>query len=325
MRSLPALRALSAVAAEGGFSDAARALGMTQSAVSQHVAALERLVGAELVIRGTRPAELTAAGRVLAGHGELLLSGLAAAERDLAEVLGRGDRRLRLGSFPTALATFVPRAVARLRAELPGVTVAITDDHMQGLLPRLRRRELDVAVVFSARADLSDLAGDDLATVPLFADRYRLLLPAAHPLAGRDRAPTLRDLRAETWVGGGPRSSWFAPVRETCRAHGFDPVASLTSDDYLAVQAFVAAGLGVAVVPGLAAARHVSGVRVLELRGDGPARQVGLAHPAGPVVPPATAAFVRVMRAVTGGRRREVGPPRVSPPRVRTPRGAAPR
>lgn len=312
MKQLPGIRALCAVASEGGFSAAARALGITQSAVSQHVAALERAAGAELVIRGTRPLELTQAGQVLAGHGDGVLSRLAAAERDLAEVLGRGDRRLRLGSFPTALATFVPRAVARFQDERPGVTVVITDDHMQGLLPRLQRRELDVAVVFASAEGLDGLGGDDLVSEPLFADRYRLLLPASHRLAGRELAPSLGDLHTETWVGGGARSTWFAPVREACLAQGFEPSVTVMSDDYLAVQAFVAAGLGIAVVPGLAAARHVAGVRVMDVRGQAPLRQIGVAFPAGPVVPAATAAFVRVMRAATESRRREVRRPRAA-------------
>ncbi|MFN8193206.1 MAG: LysR family transcriptional regulator [Nocardioidaceae bacterium] len=305
MRSIPSLRALCSVATEGGFSSAAAALGITQSAVSQHVAALERQAGVALVVRGTRPVELTAAGLVLVAHGEALFGRLADAERDLDEVIGRGARLLRLGSFPTALATFVPRAVARLRAELPSATVSITDDHMQGLLPRLQRRELDVAVVFGSEPDLGGL-GEGLVVSPLFSDRYRVLVPATHRLAGRDREPTLRDLRAEAWIGGGPRSSWFVPVRDACRAQGFEPRVHLVSDDYLAVQAFVAAGLGVAVVPGLAGARHISGVRVREVRGQAPARHVGVAHPSGPVVPVATAAFLRVVRGVTETRRREV-------------------
>ncbi|MFT3872894.1 MAG: LysR substrate-binding domain-containing protein [Nocardioides sp.] len=304
MRSLPALRVLCAVSAEGSFSAAAASLAITQSAVSQHVAALERHVGVELVVRGLRPVELTPAGQVLVAHGQAMVARMAAAERELDEVIGRGSRQLRLGSFPTALATFVPRAIARLRSQQPAVTVSITDDHMQGLLPRLHRRELDLAVVFAGRELGSEPVGDDLVAVPLFTDRYRVLLPLSHRLAARDRDPAVRELKADTWVGGGSRSSWFVPVRDVCRSQGFEPRVSLTSDDYLAVQAFVAAGLGVAVVPGLAAARHVAGVRVRGLRGVAPARHVGVAHPDSPLVPPTTAAFVQAVRAATAGRRR---------------------
>ena len=115
----PRLQALAAVEAAGSFSGAAAALGVSQSAVSQHVAALERQVGAGLVDRGARPVQLTPAGHVLAEHARAVVARLDAAERDLLDVLGRQERRLRLGSVPTALASFVPGAIARLRAELP--------------------------------------------------------------------------------------------------------------------------------------------------------------------------------------------------------------
>lgn len=302
MRSVLGIRVLCAVEVQGSFSGAATALGMTQSAVSQHIAALERQVGLELVLRGTRPTELTPAGGVLASHGQAVSARLTAAERDLDEVVGRGGRHLRLGSFPSALATFVPRAIARLRATIPEVTLSVTDDHMQGLLPRLRDRELDLAVVFSGD-ELPGTLADDLHVVPLFADPYQLLLPRNHRLARRDRDPILRDLREESWVGGGPHSTWFRLVRECCRAQGFEPRIALASDDYLAVQAFVAAGLGVAVLPGLAAARHLSGVRARALPAPLPVRHIGVAHPRGPFQPLAARAMVRILQESTSDRR----------------------
>ena len=131
------IRALCEVAARGSFSAAADALGLTQSAVSQHVAALERETGLALVERGTRPTELTEAGRVLVRHGTAVTTRLDGAEQELAEIAGRRAGRLRFGSFPTALTTFVPTALARLRREHPAVVLTVVDDHMQGLLPRL--------------------------------------------------------------------------------------------------------------------------------------------------------------------------------------------
>ena len=79
------------------------------------------------------------------------------------------------------------------------------------------------------------------------------MLPPGHRLARSGHDVTLTDLADETWVGGGPASAWFRIVRHTCRAAGFDPRVALTTDDSVAVQAFAAAGLGVAVIPGLAA------------------------------------------------------------------------
>ncbi len=294
------LRALCSVADTGSFSAAATALGVTQSAVSQQVAALEQQVGQTLVLRGSRPAELTRAGLVLAEHGRAVLLRLSAAERDLADVVAAGGRHLRLGCFPTALATFVPAAMARLRRELPDVVVSVTDDHMQGLPPRLRDRELDVAVVFTAGGPDADPAlGEDLVVTPLFTDPYRLLLPRGHRLAANPQV-RLSDLRAVDWVGGGARSTWFAAVRAACLAEGFEPRTALATDDYLAVQSFVAAGLGVALVPGLAARRTIPGVVAKDPVSRAPVRRIAVARPAGRFVPDAVARLTRILREQTG-------------------------
>ncbi|MET1133329.1 MAG: LysR family transcriptional regulator, partial [Aeromicrobium sp.] len=146
MRSVSSLRVLAALDGADSFSAAADELGMSQSAVSQHIAALEQQVGLPLVQRGTRPVDVTVAGRVLAGHAAAVLARLEAAGLDLAELAGHHHRRLRVGGFPTALATFVPRALALLASQSPDVTFTVVDDHLQGLVPRLLNRELDVAL-----------------------------------------------------------------------------------------------------------------------------------------------------------------------------------
>ena len=299
--AVPRLHALAALEAAGSFSAAAAELGISQSAVSQHVAALERQVATVLVDRGSRPVQLTAAGHVLASHARAVAARLESAERDLDDVLGRQERRLRLGSVPTALASFVPGAIARMRAEHPDVTLTVVDDHVQGLLPRLRERELDLAVVFTAPG--ADHLGADLVTVPLFDDAYRVLLPLHHRLAKAQRDPTLRDLRDEDWVGGAGGSTWFRVVRDACRAQGFEPHVGVVSDDHLAVQAFVAAGLGVAVVPGLAAALRVRGVTARDVRGAGPVRQLAVALPAGDYRPRAAARMTELLQRATRSRR----------------------
>jgi len=112
---LRGIRVLCEVAARGSFSAAAQALGLTQPAVSQHVAAQERQAGLPLIQRGTRPAELTQASAALVRHGTAINARLDSAEQELAEIAGRRAGRLRFGSFPTALTTFVP--AARLGAD----------------------------------------------------------------------------------------------------------------------------------------------------------------------------------------------------------------
>src|SRR4051812_638520 len=152
------MRVLSEVAARGSFSAAAEALSLTQSAVSQHVAALEREVGQALVERGTRPVELTEAGHALPRHATGIFARLDAAEQELGEIAGRRRGRLRFGSFPTALVTLVPPAFAHFRRRHPEVTLTVVDDHLQRLLPRLARGELDLALIY--RHEALSTAGD---------------------------------------------------------------------------------------------------------------------------------------------------------------------
>ena len=140
------LRVLSEVAAQGSFSAAGHALTLTQSAVSQHIAALEREVGQALVERGTRPLQLTDAGYALTRHATGIFARLDGAEQELEEIAGRRHGRLRFGSFPTALGTFVPAAFAHFRERHPEVVLFVIDDHLQRLVPRLEAGELDLVI-----------------------------------------------------------------------------------------------------------------------------------------------------------------------------------
>lgn len=292
------LRVLREVAERGSFSAAAQALTLTQSAVSQHVAALEREVGLRLVERGTRPVELTEAGHALARHATGIFARLDGAEQELAEIAGRRHGRLRFGSFPTALATLAPAAFARFRGAHPEVTLTVVDDHLQRLIPRLEAGELDLALIYDHEA-LPEIAGVDAERIPLVEDRFRAVLPAGHRLAARSRPLELAELAREPWIGGAPNSAWFRIVRHACRAAGFTPRLDFTSDDYVAVQALVAAGLGVAVIPGLATAHPVPGVAIKELAAP-PARWIAAARPSDGYRGPAVTGMLESLRAALG-------------------------
>lgn len=271
------LKVLSEVSAQGSFSAAGAALGMTQSAVSQQIAALEREVGLTVVRRGTRPVELTESGSTLVRHAKGILGLLEAAEQEVAEIVGRRRGRLRFGCFPTVLATLMPAAFVRFRSLHPDVRLTVVDDHLHRLVPRLESGELDLAVIYDHEA-LPDIGAGNFERAPLVADRFQAVLPAAHPLA---RQPTVRlhDLRAEPWIGGAPNSAWYRIVRHSCQQAGFTPRTAVSSEDYIAVQALVAAGLGVSVIPGLAVRHPLPGVAVRPLAGSAPVRRVCAAWP----------------------------------------------
>ena len=243
------LQVLREVAARGSFSAAAAALSFTQSAVSQQVAALERETGTRLVERGVRPVRLTDAGRALVVHAEAVLARLDEAQQELGEIARLRRGRLRLASFPTAIATLVPQAVARFNQRHPEVTLTVLDDHGQGLIRRLARWELDLALIYEHEA-----MGEpdvELERTHLLEDAFDLVVPDGHPLAGR-ASVALEELAEETWIGGAPDSAYEAIVRHSCRAAGFEPRVAFGSDDYNAVQAFVAVGLGIGMLPHLA-------------------------------------------------------------------------
>src|ERR671929_607485 len=115
------MRVLREVAQQGSFSAAAEALSFTQSAISQHVAALERETGAQLVERGPRGVRLTDAGRALVAHAEAILARIEDAEEELAAIAGLRGGRLRLATFPSAGATLVPRALGEFHRPYPDV------------------------------------------------------------------------------------------------------------------------------------------------------------------------------------------------------------
>ena len=270
------LQVLAELDARGSFSAAAEALHLTQSAVSQHVAALEREVGLPIVERSTRPIGLTEAGHALVKHARVVLARLDDAEQELAQIAGRWRGRLRFGSFPTALTTFVPTAVTRFKEHQPEVTLTVIDDHLQRLLPRLKHGELDLALIYDHDA-LTHKPDDDLDRLHLLDDPFHAVLPTQHKLARNRRAIKLEQLAGETWIGGGPTSSWFQIVRNSCHQAGFEPTVAFTTDDYLAVQAFAAAGAGVSVIPALAVQHPLPGVQIRTLASP-PVRQISVAR-----------------------------------------------
>lgn len=295
------LRALSEVAEQGNFSAAASTMGMTQSAVSQQIAALEREVGLPVVRRGSRPVELTEAGAALTRHARGILARLEAAEQEVAEIGQRRRGRLRFGCFPTVLGTLMPAAFARFRRLHAEVRLTVVDDHLHRLVPRLESGELDLVVIYDHEA-LPAIDAKSFHHAPLLTDRFQAVLPDAHPLTRR-KTLRLRDLRDEPWIGGAPSSAWYQIVRHACQQAGFNPRADLASDDYIAVQALVAAGLGVSVIPGLAVMHPLPGVAVRQLTSGAPVRHISAAWPIDGYQSPTLTAMVDSLRLTAQGMR----------------------
>jgi DNA-binding transcriptional LysR family regulator len=283
------LRVFREVAERGSFSAAAEALSFTQPAVSRQIATLEREAGAQLIERMPRGIRLTEAGRILVGHTEAILGRMAAARTQIDAVARLQAGRLRIGSFSTANATVVPRAIAAFAREHPAVELSLTESVSSQLIPRLRAGELDLALA----TDPSERELDDLVIAELVEDPMLVALPLGHPLAHKPRL-RMRDLRHETWIEG-DRPDCGRPLMRACAAAGFEPRIRFGAEQWLGKQGLVAAGVGVTLIPGLA----VAGVRediVLRTLADAPTRRVVALLPEG-YRAPAAEAFVEVLRA----------------------------
>jgi len=269
------------VARLGSFSRAAEALALTQPAVSQQVAALERQAGARLLERGPGGLSLTPAGALLLEHADVVADRLALAGGQLAELAGDEGRRVRIGAFPSALATRVPRALARLTTRRPELKADVVEGTSAELVDGVRGGALHVAVCFQdAAAPRREHEGAKRAD--LDEEPFMALLPLEHPLAGGGPIE-LADLAGETWV---------APSREglivrACEQAGFTPAIRYVSRDPLANRGLVAAGLAVTISPaGLAT--EFSGIAV-EPVADAPTRSVYALLPAAGATPLARA------------------------------------
>jgi molybdate transport repressor ModE-like protein len=286
------LQVLREVARHGSLSAAARALDYTQPAVSHHIARLEDEVGTSLLVRAGRGVRLTEAGAALAAHADDLLARMAAAEDDVAAIAGLRAGRVRLAAFPSATATIVPPAVAALRAAHPRVSVSFVEAEPPEALAALRAGDLDLVVAF-AYPEAPDDDGAVLERMPLFVDPLRAVLPAGHRRA-KARRVKLEQLAGETWIAGCERCR--SHLLHACAQAGFEPEIGFETDDYVAVQSLVVAGVGVALLPslGLRAVRHPD-VAVVPLAAEH-ARAVFAAIPRAERHPPAVAEMLEALR-----------------------------
>lgn len=292
------LRVLRAVARTGSFSAAARELGCTQPAVSQQMKALELSAGTPLLVRGPREMRLTEAGDALVRHAAGILAGLTAAEEEIAAIAGLRAGRVRLGSFPSGSSTLVPSAVADMRARHPGTEVSLVEAEPPRSVDMLRAGDCDITLAFRY-VDLPTPAEEswaDLVVRPLLTDRLMGLVPHGHPLAGRTAPVAIEELAGEQWIAGCPRCRRH--LVEVCERAGFTPRIDFATDDYPAVVGLVAAGLGVAVLPGLALESvRRKGVAVVELRPAVEREVVALTLPDLAQVPAVDMMLARLARA----------------------------
>jgi DNA-binding transcriptional LysR family regulator len=288
------MRVLREVAVRGSFSAAAEALSFTQSAVSQQIAALEREAGATLVQRSARGVRLTEAGEAVVRHTEAIMARLAEAESELEAIAGLRGGRLRTAAFESAGATLMPLAIAAFRQQHPAVELSMSLSEPEDCVPLLRSGELDLGIVFESAIQHAD---DGIERVHLIEDPMYLVLPRDHPLANRRRV-RLADLAGEAWIGGQPDCECNRLISRACAVAGYEPRIAFETDDYTAVQGFVAAGVGVSLIAELGLTSVRDDIVIRDLGRDTPVRQIFAATLADGYRAPATQAMLEILRDV---------------------------
>jgi DNA-binding transcriptional LysR family regulator len=261
------------VVRQGSFSRAGEALSLTQPAVSQQVSALERQLGVRLLDRGPGGPTPTEAGTLLLAHADAVADRLAQADKQVAELAAADRETLRIGAFPSALASVVPAAIARLRAQRPEINVEATEASGEELGAAVADGRLHAAMCFQD-ASAPPRRPDGTERHELGEERMKAMLPLDHPLAGREHV-RLRELAGEVWT---------APSRDhliykTCVEAGFEPEIRFVTRDVLAARALVRGGLAVTLMPELVCGLF-DDVAALRLEGLQPLRSLYALTPA---------------------------------------------
>ncbi len=283
--------ALQAVASAGSFGRAAERLGYTQSAVSQQIATLERIVGEQLVERpgGPRPVSLTEAGQLLLRHADSIVARLQAAQADLQALQAGEAGTLRVGTFQSAGARVLPEIMRRFTAQWPLIEVMLEEHDDEEVAAALERGEIDVGFVLLPVGDAP------LETVELLRDPYVLVVAAGSPLA--EGPPSLGDVARQPLVGFRSGGASTEPIEAAFRAARLEPHWAFRSNDNQTVQGLVAAGMGCAIVPLLTVDTGDPRIVTVDLRGAVEPRVVGIGRHRDRYASPAARAFIETALA----------------------------
>ncbi len=295
------LRAFLAVAREGGFSRAARALGKTQSSISQAVQALELELEESLFVRDGREVTLTEAGAILRDHAERAFAEIVRAREALASLRKLTQGRLRVGTSDS-LATYVlPDVFAAFRARYPGVELKLDNRPSLAIAERVASREVDLGVLSLPLPDDAEIAGkpvaENLHLEGLATQEDVLICPPNHPLA-KQRAVTLARLADEPLVLLDRTTASRALLETQFRLQSVPMRVVMEMSSVEVLKRLVELGFGLSVVPAFAAKRECAQgtLRAVAIQ-RWPKRQIGLATPTVGPLSHAARAFVEVLRA----------------------------
>ncbi len=267
------LRYFVAVAEVRHFTQAADLVGITQPSLSKQIHALETDLGAPLFQRVRSNIALTAAGEVLLPLAKRILADVDTAIREVQELVGLRRGRVRLGATPSLATSLAPPVLRRFRDAHPTVDLRVEEGGSQDLVRDLLRGDLDLALIIMPSVG----ADPDLRADPIL--RESLVVASVDPLPADPVTGELciTDLRDRPLVMFREGYDLRDATLQACREAGFEPTLSVDGGEMDAVLSFVEAGLGAALVPGIAVA-HRAGIRVTRLAPPGVRRTIAVAR-----------------------------------------------
>ncbi|MFF0838191.1 MULTISPECIES: LysR family transcriptional regulator [unclassified Streptomyces] len=262
MKAQPDLKLLAtflAVVRRGSMAEAAAELGYVPSAVSQHIAVLERGMGVELITR--RPGSrliLTAAGRSLAGAAETLFDATARFQDAAHAIANREIAELRVGTYPSAMTYLLPRVLSTLRARRPGPRIRLVVVETDEGVPRVKSGDIDLLVAYRYLPE-DPPAPSDALTTTLLGREPLVLVAGTEP--GRRNPVELAECLEREWVSGHARNPDRRLLHRWAGELGIAPQVTLETDDLHSMLAMIRAGLAVGLIPAtLLGAGHDAGV-----------------------------------------------------------------
>jgi molybdate transport repressor ModE-like protein len=314
------IAALRAIAEEGTFAGAAARLGYTQSAVSQQIAALERITGETLLerVKGRRPLGLTEAGRLILRHGEAILARVQAAQADLQALAAGLAGPLRIGTYPSVGVGILPELLPRFGAAWPQLEVQLRESNSDSeLLDWIEQGELDLAFC------MLPLEDRPFEAVELLRDPWMMVVSASSPLVSNDGSARaeIESVQPLLCFRTCPNLN---EIESLLRRWGLEPTVVFRSDDNATLQSLVGAGVGAAFMPCLTLDLSDPRTVFVDVRTELEPRRVGIAWHRDRHRSAASHAFVEAAARVSAKLETEIAPTsfasigrRRNPPRVR--------
>jgi DNA-binding transcriptional LysR family regulator len=298
---LQTLRIARAIAVTGSITGAARMLGTTQPAISQHIQRAERRLSMSLIVRHGRTIELTDVGILLSQHATGVLDALQAASSDIAGMANLRSGRVRMVGFPSASSTLIPHLISTMRDRHRGLTVHYTEAEPPEAGDMVASGECDLALAFAYPGESGAHHPDaprGLVSIDLFLDPLFVLLSHKHPLVDQPSID-IADLEDDAWIAGCPRCSTH--LVRACQDAGYEPNIVYETDNATATIGMVAQDLGIALLPRLALGTALlpSTVKVKKLTGE-ITRTISVLVPEEKLTLPAVSALMSSIASIDG-------------------------